>query len=118
MRPYQLEGLNWLIKLYEHGINGILADEMGLGKTVQSVSFLHYLHSTQGLWGPFLVVAPLSSRPSWLGQQRRRLQLARPAARQQSKMHSRARTQQWQSACLCCVSSPLLERVGMSHRAA
>ena len=28
MRAYQLEGLNWLIKLYEHGINGILADEM------------------------------------------------------------------------------------------
>ena len=29
MRDYQLEGLNWLIKLHEHGINGILADEMG-----------------------------------------------------------------------------------------
>jgi SWI/SNF-related matrix-associated actin-dependent regulator of chromatin subfamily A member 5 len=28
MRAYQLHGLNWLIKLYEHGINGILADEM------------------------------------------------------------------------------------------
>ena len=31
MRSYQLEGLNWLIKLNNHGINGILADEMGLG---------------------------------------------------------------------------------------
>jgi SWI/SNF-related matrix-associated actin-dependent regulator of chromatin subfamily A member 5 len=30
-RPYQLEGLNWLIRLTENGINGILADEMGLG---------------------------------------------------------------------------------------
>ena len=29
MHPYQLEGLNWLIKLHDHGINGILADEMG-----------------------------------------------------------------------------------------
>lgn len=28
MRDYQLYGLNWLIKLYENGINGILADEM------------------------------------------------------------------------------------------
>lgn len=28
MRPYQLEGLNWLIGLYENGLNGILADEM------------------------------------------------------------------------------------------
>lgn len=32
LRPYQLEGLNWLINLYDRGINGILADEMGLGK--------------------------------------------------------------------------------------
>lgn len=28
MHGYQLEGLNWLIKLHDHGINGILADEM------------------------------------------------------------------------------------------
>ena len=28
MRFYQLDALNWLIKLYEGGINGILADEM------------------------------------------------------------------------------------------
>ena len=27
MRPYQLEGLNWMIKLNENGVNGILADE-------------------------------------------------------------------------------------------
>lgn len=26
MHPYQLEGLNWLIKLHDHGINAILAD--------------------------------------------------------------------------------------------
>jgi SWI/SNF-related matrix-associated actin-dependent regulator of chromatin subfamily A member 5 len=30
MRAYQMEGLNWLIKLYHSGISGILADEMGL----------------------------------------------------------------------------------------
>lgn len=28
MRDYQLAGLNWMIRLYENGINGILADEM------------------------------------------------------------------------------------------
>ena len=33
MRPYQLEALNWMIRLQENGVNGILADEMGLGKT-------------------------------------------------------------------------------------
>ena len=40
MRPYQLEGLNWMIGLHDQGINGILADEMGLGKTLQSISLL------------------------------------------------------------------------------
>ena len=35
MRPYQINGLNWMIKLYDNGISGILADEMGLGKTLQ-----------------------------------------------------------------------------------
>lgn len=28
MRDYQIRGLNWMINLYENGINGILADEM------------------------------------------------------------------------------------------
>jgi SWI/SNF-related matrix-associated actin-dependent regulator of chromatin subfamily A member 5 len=41
LRDYQIEGLNWLIKLYDNGVNGILADEMGLGKTV--VCLLLYL---------------------------------------------------------------------------
>lgn len=36
----QIRGLNWMIGLYENGINGILADEMGLGKTLQTISLL------------------------------------------------------------------------------
>ena len=28
MRDYQIRGLNWMIGLFENGINGILADEM------------------------------------------------------------------------------------------
>lgn len=35
LRPYQLEGINWILDLYSNGLNGILADEMGLGKTAQ-----------------------------------------------------------------------------------
>ena len=30
LRDYQVQGLNWMVSLFEHGINGILADEMGL----------------------------------------------------------------------------------------
>lgn len=29
-----MTGVNWMISLFEEGINGILADEMGLGKTI------------------------------------------------------------------------------------
>lgn len=43
MRDYQVRGLNWMISLYENGINGILADEMGLGKTLQTISLLGYM---------------------------------------------------------------------------
>ena len=43
----------------------ILADEMGLGKTIQSISYLSYLYHTQGLYGPFLLVVPLSTMTSW-----------------------------------------------------
>jgi chromodomain-helicase-DNA-binding protein 7 len=65
LRPYQLEGLNWMSLNWHLGHNSILADEMGLGKTVQTVSLLHYLHETQGVWGPFLVIAPLSTLGHW-----------------------------------------------------
>lgn len=43
MRDYQIRGLNWMISLYENGINGILADEMGLGKTLQTIALLGYM---------------------------------------------------------------------------
>ncbi|RXH75239.1 hypothetical protein DVH24_029960 [Malus domestica] len=61
MRDYQLAGLNWLIRLYENGINGILADEMGLGKTLQTISLLGYLHEFRGITSPHMVVAPKST---------------------------------------------------------
>ena len=36
LRPYQVEGARWLLKLRAKGFGGILADEMGLGKTIQT----------------------------------------------------------------------------------
>lgn len=32
LKPYQLEGLQWMVSMDQNGISGILADEMGLGK--------------------------------------------------------------------------------------
>lgn len=65
LRDYQLEGLNWMVWNWYHRRNCILADEMGLGKTVQSVSFLEHLRRHQGVRGPFLIAAPLSTLGHW-----------------------------------------------------
>ncbi|CAN1238805.1 ISWI chromatin-remodeling complex ATPase CHR17 [Linum grandiflorum] len=78
MRDYQLAGLNWLIRLYENGINGILADEMGLGKTLQTISLLGYLHEFRGITGPHMVVAPKSTLGNWMNEIRRFCPVLRP----------------------------------------
>lgn len=64
LRPYQLEGLNWLKFSWFNTHNCILADEMGLGKTIQSLTFVHSVYE-YGIRGPFLVIAPLSTIPNW-----------------------------------------------------
>ncbi|KAG5860387.1 DNA/RNA helicase [Encephalitozoon hellem] len=65
LKEYQIKGLNWLVSLYDKGINGILADDMGLGKTVQSISLLAYLYETEEIPGPFLVVTISSTLDNW-----------------------------------------------------
>lgn len=65
LRDYQLKGLNWIAHAWTRGNSVILADEMGLGKTVQAISFLNYLFNEHGLYGPFLIVVPLSTISSW-----------------------------------------------------
>ena len=35
LRPYQLDGLSWLVQRHSDGHGCILGDEMGLGKTLQ-----------------------------------------------------------------------------------
>ena len=71
MREYQLAGLNWMIRLFDHGINGILADEMGLGKTLQTISLLGYLHEYRGITGPHMVVVPKSTLGNWMNEFKR-----------------------------------------------
>lgn len=65
LRDYQLEGLNWLAHSWCKHNSVILADEMGLGKTIQTISFLSYLFYQHLLYGPFLLVVPLSTLTSW-----------------------------------------------------
>ncbi|XP_075037451.1 chromodomain-helicase-DNA-binding protein 1 [Mixophyes fleayi] len=65
LRDYQLNGLNWLAHSWCKGNSCILADEMGLGKTIQTISFLNYLFHEHQLYGPFVIVVPLSTLTSW-----------------------------------------------------
>jgi len=65
LRDYQLQGLNWMVHSWSKHNSVILADEMGLGKTIQSISFLNYLFHKYSLYGPFLVVVPLSTLDAW-----------------------------------------------------
>ncbi|WP_458780050.1 DEAD/DEAH box helicase [Arthrobacter sp. D3-16] len=74
LRPYQLEGFNWLTFLYRHSLGGILADDMGLGKTVQALALMCAAKelalaaadaSTPDAVAPFLVVAPTSVVGNW-----------------------------------------------------
>ncbi|KAJ7980087.1 Chromatin structure-remodeling complex protein SYD [Quillaja saponaria] len=66
LRSYQLEGLQWMLSLFNNNLNGILADEMGLGKTIQTISLVAYLMEHKGVTGPYLIVAPKAVLPNWI----------------------------------------------------
>ncbi|OAS20535.1 DEAD/DEAH box helicase [Paenibacillus oryzisoli] len=40
LRPYQVQGVSWLLFLRNLGLGGCLADDMGLGKTIQFIGYL------------------------------------------------------------------------------
>ncbi|HUF17109.1 MAG TPA: SNF2-related protein, partial [Thermoanaerobaculia bacterium] len=63
LRPYQREGLGWLLYLREAGIGGCLADDMGLGKTIQVLALLDRLPREDR--SPSIVVAPRSLLFNW-----------------------------------------------------
>ncbi|VAI01825.1 unnamed protein product [Triticum turgidum subsp. durum] len=67
LKSYQIKGVKWLISLWQNGLNGILADQMGLGKTIQTIAFLAHLKGN-GLHGPYMVIAPLSTLSNWLNE--------------------------------------------------
>jgi superfamily II DNA or RNA helicase len=73
LRPYQLEGLSWLVFLWEHRLGGILADDMGLGKTLQTLALISRARSAAATVPgdpapPFLIVAPTSVLPNWASE--------------------------------------------------
>ncbi len=65
LRPYQVDGFNWLHFLGSYGLSGILADDMGLGKTIQALTYIQSQHEKGDLKGPCLVVMPTSLVANW-----------------------------------------------------
>ncbi|NWY02026.1 CHD1L protein, partial [Nothoprocta ornata] len=65
LRPYQIEGVKWLIQCYEVQHGCILGDEMGLGKTCQTIALLAYLAQKLMNKETFLILSPLSVLSNW-----------------------------------------------------
>lgn len=57
LRPYQRDGVDWLVFLRRAELGALLADDMGLGKTLQALCALE---------GRTLVVAPTSVLHGWV----------------------------------------------------
>lgn len=63
LRPYQLEGLQWLYFLHENHFGGCLADDMGLGKTIQALALLLTVRPTPHKAS--LLIMPASLIHNW-----------------------------------------------------
>ncbi|MCI5052431.1 MAG: SNF2 family helicase [Simkaniaceae bacterium] len=62
LRPYQMEGVNWLERLRMMFLNGVLADDMGLGKTLQAIASVTQMHKKGET---SLVICPTSLLYNW-----------------------------------------------------
>ncbi len=67
LRDYQVEGVQWMLRLASWGAGAVLADDMGLGKTVQALAVLQ----DRAKLGPALVVAPTSVGFNWVDETKR-----------------------------------------------
>lgn len=66
LRPYQIEGFNYLCRLSQLQFGGILADDMGLGKTLQTIAWMLWLAEGSGPSFRVLVVCPKSVTDNWV----------------------------------------------------
>ncbi|MCG7343934.1 DEAD/DEAH box helicase [Sporosarcina sp. ACRSL] len=65
LRPYQVDGYNWLVFMREHHFGACLADDMGLGKTVQLITYLLNVHARPATDSPSLIICPTSVLGNW-----------------------------------------------------
>ena len=62
LRPYQVNGYNWLRFLFENKFGACLADDMGLGKTIQTIIFLE---SILDKIDRAIIICPVSILLNW-----------------------------------------------------
>ena len=68
LRPYQREGVRFLLNVTEAGFGACLADDMGLGKTLQVIAWLVHLKRAGFLGaqaGPAIIITPASLLINW-----------------------------------------------------
>lgn len=72
LRPYQVEGYQFLAYLATNRFGGILADDMGLGKTIQSLTYILWLleerEKEKASHRPALIVCPKSVLDVWASE--------------------------------------------------
>jgi SNF2 family DNA or RNA helicase len=64
LRPYQRDGVSWMLRLATWAPGCVLADDMGLGKTVQTAAVL----KARAQLGPALIIAPASVSSNWVSE--------------------------------------------------
>lgn len=65
LRPYQQQGLEWLVFMRNEKFGACLADDMGLGKTVQLIAYLLHVHENTEQPTPSLIICPTSVLGNW-----------------------------------------------------
>lgn len=67
LRPYQQQGLSWLLFLRRFGMGAVLADDMGLGKTIQYMAYLAAVKEAakEQKLPPSLLICPTSVIGNW-----------------------------------------------------
>lgn len=66
LRPYQMRGAGWMDFMIDHGFGAVLADDMGLGKTVELIALLLHRKEAGTLFGPILLICPMSVAGNWM----------------------------------------------------
>ncbi len=66
LRPYQQQGMSWMLFLRNFGFGACLADDMGLGKTIQLLTYLLKVKEEESTRNePALIICPTSVLGNW-----------------------------------------------------